>query len=105
MPVEFIETSIFTRQVKALIDDETYRRFQNFLLQQPDFGDTIQGTHGARKIRWSGEGRRGKSYGIRVIYVLRNERIYFLLAYDKTRKADLTSDERKTLGSIIKNLG
>lgn len=38
-----IETSIFTRQVQALLDDDDYRRLQTILVIRPDAGDLISG--------------------------------------------------------------
>lgn len=46
-----IETSIFTRQVQTLLDDDEYRRLQTFLAIRPDAGDLIPGGGGLRKIR------------------------------------------------------
>jgi mRNA-degrading endonuclease RelE of RelBE toxin-antitoxin system len=62
-----IETSIFTRQVQALLDDDEYRRLQTALVIRPDIGDLIPGGGGLRKMRWSAQGR-GKRGGVRVIY-------------------------------------
>ena len=61
-----IETSIFTRQVLALLDDEDYRRLQTVLVIRPTAGDLIPGSGGLRKIRWGAHGR-GKRGGVRVI--------------------------------------
>ena len=65
-------------------------------------GDIIQGTGGLRKIRWRQEGR-GKSGGVRVIYywMTRNEQIYMLYIYQKTKQEDLTSEQVKVLKSIV----
>ncbi len=38
----FIETSIFTKQIKDLVSDEEYRQLQQDLLVQPDKGDLIK---------------------------------------------------------------
>lgn len=38
----FIETSIFTKQIKELVSDEEYRQLQQDLLVQPDKGDLIK---------------------------------------------------------------
>jgi hypothetical protein len=62
-----IETSIFTRQVQALLDDNDYRRLQTILVMRPDAGDLIPGGSGLRKIRWGVQGR-GKRGGVRIIY-------------------------------------
>ena len=62
-----IETSIFTKKISSLLNDEEYRTLQNLLVETPNLGDIIQGRGGIRKIRWgiSGRGKRG---GGRIIY-------------------------------------
>jgi len=62
-----IETSIFTRQVLALLDDDEYRRLQTVLVVHPEVGVIIPGSGGLRKLRWGAKGR-GKRAGVRVIY-------------------------------------
>ncbi len=52
----FIETSVFTRQVKALLNDEEYGEFQEELADNPDAGDVIAGTGGLRKVRVAARG-------------------------------------------------
>jgi hypothetical protein len=39
--MEFIETSIFTRQVIELLDDESYLALQIELISRPDAGSVI----------------------------------------------------------------
>jgi hypothetical protein len=39
--VVFIETSIFTREIRDLLPDEQYRRLQTALMLKPDAGDLI----------------------------------------------------------------
>ena len=72
------------------------------MVNRPCMGDIIQGTGGLRKIRWRQEGR-GKSGGVRVIYywMTRNEQIYMLYIYQKTKQEDLTSEQVKVLKSIV----
>ena len=47
----FIETSIFTKQIKDLVSDEEYRQLQQDLLFQPDKGDLIKHGDGIRRVR------------------------------------------------------
>ena len=61
------ETSVFTRQVQRLLDQESYRLLQLRLVAEPNAGKLIRGTGGLRKIRWEATGR-GKRGGVRVIY-------------------------------------
>jgi hypothetical protein len=62
----FIESPVFTRQLKELLSDESYAELQWFLAALPNAGDVIQGTGGLRKVRWTVHGR-GKRGGVRVI--------------------------------------
>ena len=53
----FIESKLFEKLRESYFDDESYKAFQNFLLEQPLAGDVIQGTGGLRKIRWASKGK------------------------------------------------
>ncbi|MNZ71529.1 Toxin HigB-2 [compost metagenome] len=98
----FIETSVFTRQINELVDDETYRELQQLLMANPKAGDLIQGTGGLRKIRIAAKGH-GKRGGARVIYYhfVSASQIAFLLAYPKGEQEDLTSDQKKALRQVV----
>jgi len=63
----FIETSIFTKLLPKYMQDEEYRLFQLYLMENPDKGNTVVSSGGVRKIRWA-INNKGKSGGIRVIY-------------------------------------
>lgn len=63
----FIETSVFTRQVRDLLSDEDYTEFQSELAANPLAGALIEGTGGLRKV-WVAAKDKGKSGGARVIY-------------------------------------
>ena len=103
--IEFIETSIFTKQIKALATDDELRALQTEMIAQPEKGDLIQGTGGLRKIRMA-TGQQGKSGSARVIYFLATaEMIYLVLAYAKSEKESLTSAEKaelKRLTTLLK---
>ncbi|EGS1687605.1 type II toxin-antitoxin system RelE/ParE family toxin [Enterobacter cloacae] len=98
----FIETDIFTEDVKTLLDDDEYHKLQVFLATQPDYGDLIQNTGGLRKIRWL-SGGRGKRGGVRVIYFHRTHEfeIRLLLIYRKGIKDDLSAREKAILKKMI----
>lgn len=101
----FIETPIFTKTIKNLFPDDDYRKLQQTLVIRPEAGDIISGGGGLRKIRWNipGSGKRG---GLRLIYYwdIRNETIYMLLIYKKSRQDDLTPDQLKQLRNLVKEL-
>lgn len=99
---EFVETSIFTRELKSLLSDDEYKEFQAFLIENPEAGNLIVGTGGCRKVRWSRQGT-GKSSGVRTIYYFYNSagRLYMLLIYPKSEKDSLTASEKAQLKAVI----
>jgi Protein of unknown function (DUF1044). len=98
----FIETSVFTRQITALVDDDDYADFQRELADDPEAGDVIPGTGGLRKIRMAAKGH-GKRGGARVIYYYFTSaaQIALLLAYAKNEADDLTASQKKGLKQMI----
>ena len=100
--MEFVETSIFTERITALLTDEAYRDLQEVLAENPKAGDVIPGAGGLRKLRWRAPGR-GKRGGLRIIYYCwSEERLYMIFAYDKTRQGDLTPEQLKLLRAYVK---
>src|SRR5215813_3725783 len=99
----FIETAVFTAQIKALVSDEEYAVLQRELVDDPEAGNVIAGTGGLRKIRMAARGK-GKRGGARVIYFhfVAKDRIAMLLAYPKGVKDDLTVKEKRILAGIVK---
>lgn len=97
----FIELQGFSKQRQALLPDDEFRAFQEVLIEDPEAGDTIGGTGGFRKIRWSRPGM-GKRGGVRVIYynVTRKGRIYLALVYPKNEQDDLTEEQKKVLKQL-----
>jgi mRNA-degrading endonuclease RelE of RelBE toxin-antitoxin system len=94
----FVESSVFTADVKELLNDEEYSALQAYLVNQPDAGDLIKQTGGLRKVRWTSQGR-GKRGGTRVIYyhVVARSQIRMILIYRKGIKDDLTPKEKAVL--------
>lgn len=102
--IEFVETSIFTRQIKELATDDELKDLQAELIAQPDKGDIIKGTGGLRKVRMA-VGNKGKSGSIRVLYVLAlADKIYLVLVYPKAVKDSLTAEEKAKLKLIVQSL-
>lgn len=102
--IEFIETSLFTKQIKQIATDDELKALQITLIGYPDIGDLLQGTGGLRKVRMA-TGNQGKSGSARVIYFLATkEIIYLLMAYPKTVKDSLTDTEKAELKKLTKLL-
>jgi len=100
--MQFIETSIFTRQVTALLSDEEYSQLQIALSAHPDMGAIIPHSGGLRKVRWSMIGR-GKRGGVRAIYywIVAENQILMLFMYPKNEKDDLTPQQLRVLREIV----
>jgi len=100
--VELIETSVFTRQITALLTDEEYGEFQSRLAANPGLGALIKGGGGIRKTRVA-IGSRGKRGGARVIYywAVRKNVILLLYAYAKNALADLTPRQVAQLAKAV----
>lgn len=100
----FTETAIFTKRVKALLDEEAYRLLQVRLLICPDAGDLIEGTAGLRKIRVAAKGH-GKRGGARVIHYhfMSASQIALLYIYPKNEQSDLSAQQRAALRNLIEH--
>ncbi|MCK4817475.1 type II toxin-antitoxin system RelE/ParE family toxin [bacterium] len=100
--MRFVETPIFTKEVRSLLSDDDYRTLQTVLMLRPEQGEIIRGTGGLRKIRWGGKGH-GKRGGYRLIYYWDNQTdtFYMLFIYPKNRQEDLTAKQRKLLSKLV----
>ncbi len=99
----FVEAGVFTRCVRELLDEETYRAFQNELVRNPAKGPVMPGCGGLRKVRVEDPGRgKGKRGGCRVIYLHfpEVERIDLLAIYSKDQRDDLTAKQRKAMKAL-----
>jgi len=102
--IEFIETSLFTRQIQAIATDDELKELQSELIESPDKGDLMPGTGGLRKIRMA-TGSQGKSGSARVVYFLAtDEVIYLVMAYPKSAKESLIEAEKAELKKLTKRL-
>lgn len=101
--MELIETPIFTRRIIDILSDDDYRGMQWLLAINPEAGPVIPGGGGIRKLRWKVHGK-GKSGGIRVIYYVyaRDQKIYLLYPYRKSKQEDLTNKQLKELRKYVK---
>ena len=101
----FIETSVFTRQIIELLDDDEYQTLQAELMINPAKGDLIKEGGGIRKVRCAAKGK-GKSGGIRVIYywLCEDGQILMLLAYPKSAQDNLTDQQTTVLRNLVKDL-
>ena len=100
---EFVQLPIFTKAWEYMgLSDAHLRDLESLILSNPDGGDIIPGSGGARKIRFQipGKGKRG---GARVIYVdfIQIEKVYLITAYPKSEKSNLSPKEINTIKEIV----
>ncbi len=103
----FTETSVFTEDLHSIADDETLFEIQRALLGNPRLGDVIKGSSGARKGRVSNRRRSsGKRGGFRFVYLYleRADRVFLLGIYDKRETIDLSPDQARQLGEIVRRI-
>jgi hypothetical protein len=100
--MEFVETTLFTKQLKALFNDDAYREIQAYLIKNPNAGAIIQGGGGIRKLRWS-LGEHGKSGGVRLIYYwdVSDEVFFMLFIYPKNKAQNLSKAQLKILRDVV----
>lgn len=100
--MEIIEIPHFTEVVMDYLSDDDYSAFQWFIAFNPDAGDLVKG---ARKVRWKSS-KTGKRGGLRIIYSYKPKptEISMLTIYTKSRKQDLSMDDKDTLKKIIQEI-
>lgn len=100
--MEFTHLTTFVRSARGLLGETEVFELELALLHAPEAGDLIPGGRGLRKLRrpLAGRGKRG---GVRIIYyyVASDARIYLVFAYAKSRQADLTKPQLKTLATFL----
>jgi hypothetical protein len=100
-----VETKVFAADAKRLLSDDELSALIDWLAANPDAGDLMEGTGGARKVRWAAQGR-GKSGGVRTITYFSGEALpLFLLAiFGKGEKANISQAERNELKTVLKGI-
>lgn len=100
-----VETKTFAADAKRLLTEAELAALIEWLAANPMAGDLMEGTGGARKVRWAAQGR-GKSGGVRTITYFAGEAVpLFLLAiFGKGEKANMSKAERNELKVILNDL-
>ena len=93
-----VESPIFQKLWPRYWDEDERAEFAVFIALEPDAGSVIRGSGGVRKVRWAREGT-GKSGGMRIIYLTRNEvgEVYLLTLYAKSESANIPLNKLKEI--------
>ncbi len=104
-PLTVIETAPFIRYAEGLLTAEERVALIDHIARNPEVGTIIQGTGGARKLRW-GRAGGGKSGGVRTIYYYHDPDapLVLLTIYGKGTKASLSAQEKLAVSSAIDRL-
>ncbi len=103
----FFETPIFMRQIEQRASMKVLFAIEDALLKNPERGDVIQGTHGARKARIGDpDSRRGKRGSYRYIYAYfpGYHHIILLYLFAKNDTADLSAQVKKQLAQLVSQI-
>ena len=101
--MKFVETPIFTKELRSVLSDDEYRSIQTAIMLRPEQGSLIRGTGGLRKLRWGASGR-GKRGGLRLIYYWdkASDTIYMLYVYPKSKQDHLTPQQIRILSRLVR---
>ena len=98
-----VETPAFLADARSLeLSDAERLAIVTCIAANPEAGQVIEGTGGARKVRFAGKGK-GKSGGYRVITFFSGTDIpvFLLNVFAKNEKTDLTPNERRILKAVL----
>ena len=93
-----VESPIFQKLWPKYWDEDERAEFASFIARDPEAGAVIRGSGGVRKVRWAREGT-GKSGGVRIIYLIRNEvgEVYLLTLYAKSESENISTTTLKEI--------
>ena len=98
-----IETPTFiSKCARYRVGDDEREAIISFIAANPEAGDAIKGSGGARRVRFAAPGK-GKSGGYRVVTFFSGAAVpvFLLSIFSKGDKADLTKSEVNTLRTIL----
>ena len=93
-----VESPIFQKLWPRYWDEDERAEFASFIALNPEAGSVVRGSGGVRKVRWVREGT-GKSGGVRIIYLARNEagEVYLLTLYAKSESENISLSTLKEI--------
>ena len=103
----FFEAPVFMRQIEDRASMKVLFAIEDDLLKDPERGDIIQGTHGARKARIGDpDSRRGKRGSYRYIYAYfpGYHHIILLYLFAKNDTADLSAQTKRQLAQLMSQI-
>ena len=105
MRVTIKTTKVYERSISKLLSEQEQYEIQNQIAIDPFEWPVIHGTGGIRKARFARDSM-GKSGGGRVcyLYLSIHEVVYFLMAYSKNHKEDLSEKDKKKMRALVQQI-
>lgn len=105
VPMTVVETPGFLREAEAALTESERIELVSYLAANPEAGDVMPATGGARKLRWKAKGR-GRSGGARAIYYYHNDSLplFLLNVFAKNEKVSLSNAERNEMRKLLPRL-
>ena len=103
---EFVESEMFSKQIRNA-GARLLVTIQSDLIQNPERGAVVRGTHGIRKARVADPASSlGKSGGYRYLYLYLEHagRIHLLYLFSKGEQADLSSHQKQIIGALSQKI-
>jgi mRNA-degrading endonuclease RelE of RelBE toxin-antitoxin system len=99
-----VESPTFQKLWPRYWDEDERAEFASFIALNPEAGSVVRGSGGVRKVRWVREGT-GKSGGVRVIYLARNEagEVYLLTLYAKSESENISLSTLKEIRRALES--
>lgn len=96
--IDIYELPAFKKRVAKILTKDEKKELRKYLSFNPDKGDVIRDTGGARKLRWAADGK-GKQGGARIIYLYHvvGTQVYLIDCYKKSDQDDINNETRKKL--------
>jgi hypothetical protein len=100
-----VETPAYLASAKGLLSDEDRVGIVDMIAANPACGDLIVGCGGVRKVRFA-IGNKGKSCGVRVIYLYHGDElpIFLFVVYAKNERTNLTKAQANTIAAVAKRI-
>ena len=100
-----VETPEFLTEARRILTEIARVALIDYLASNPEAGELMQGTGGARKLRWGAKGK-GKRGGARVItfHGGPDVPVFLLAVFAKGERANLSKAERNELRQLLGHL-
>jgi hypothetical protein len=105
MKVTIKTTKVYEKCISKLLSEEARHEMEDQIALDPLNWPVIRGTGGIRKARFSRDAL-GKRGGGRVcyLYITVYETLYFLTAYAKNDKEDLSENDKKQMRKLVEQI-